>query len=49
MAYFRTKVIVKLTKSFKRVSVSRVCMPNMKSVSVIVQKLWPRLKFLATD
>ena len=24
-------------------------MPNMTSLSVMAQKLWPRLKFLATD
>ena len=26
--------------------ISRVCMQNMKSLSLTVQKLWPRLKFL---
>ena len=31
--------------------ISWVCMPNMKSLSLTVQKIWPRLKFffLATD
>ena len=24
----------------------RTCMPSIKALSVIVQKLWPRLKFL---
>ena len=29
--------------------ISWVCMPNMKSLSLTVQKLWPRLKLYATD
>ena len=33
-----------VTRSFERVSF--VCMPDMKSLSLTVQKLWPRLKFL---
>ena len=26
--------------------ISLVCLPDMKSLSLMVQKLWPRLKFL---
>ena len=47
MAIFRNKVITVdvIWKGF----ISRVCMPNMTSLSVMAQKLWPRLKFFATD
>ena len=46
LAIFSIKVRVKDTRSLTLVSFERVCMPNMKSLSLTVQKLWPGLKFL---
>ena len=50
MAIFRLKVTVKVTRSSTMVSSRkgfiRVFMPNMKSLSLTVQKLWPSWKFL---
>ena len=52
LAIFSIKVMVKVTRSltlvsFKRVFISWVWMPKMKSLPLKVQKLWPRLKFFA--
>ena len=55
-AFGGIKVTVKVTRSLtlvpiERVFISWVWMPNMKSLSLTVQKLWPRLKgfFFATE
>ena len=49
VAIWSIKVTGKVTRSltlvwFEKVSISWVCMPSMKSLSLTVQNLWPRLK-----
>ena len=46
--FFSIKVTVKVTRSLTLVSIERVCMPNMKCLSLTVQKLKRMLK-LTTD
>ena len=47
-AIFSFKVKIKVTRSLTLVSFEGVCMPNIKSLTLTVQKLEPRLK-LTTD